>query len=214
MNAKVLFLVATVLGMLSISLFAESPAQQEPTEEEKSRIVTKATQLVEMTKKLDETQQKLEAAKARLREKFAPLATDEPDLLWGKMLRFRRVNMPEEACKALLLLRRKNSPDFLPGAIASAMALCNLTTNAPTAEGVMISSYEPPATFHAIFKPGDIVVARDGQPVHYVDDWKTSVGSRYRFWRLGTNGTFQVQEAVLPLGQPRIGLLNISEAQE
>ena len=209
------FAMLTVAIAAATSLsFADAPARPEMTDEEKARIAAKAAQLVETAKKLDETQQKLEEAKTRIRKKFAPQASDEPDLLWGKMLRFRSVNMPEDACKALLYLRRKNSPDFLPGAIASAMALCNLTTNAPAAAGVMISSYEPPATFHAIFKPGDIVVARDGQTIRCVDDWKTSVGSRYRFWRLGGDGKFQMHEAVLPAGQPRVGLVNIAEERE
>ena len=78
----------------------------------------------------------------------------------------------------------------------------------------MISAFEPPATFHAIFKPGDIVVARDGTPIRRVNDWRTSVGSRYSFWRLNADGTFTLHEAVLPAGQPRVGLLNTAEASE
>ena len=214
MKTTAIALAAATVAAFTMPLLGQTSAPREMTDEEKARIAAKASQLVEMAKKLDETQQKLEAAKARLRDKFAPLATDQPDLLWGKMLRFRSVNMPEDACKALLYLRRKNSPDFLPGAITAAMALCNLTTNAPAAQGVMISSYEPPATSHAIFRPGDIVVARDGLAIRRVDDWKTSVGSRYRFWRLDGEGKFQLHEAVLPSGQPRVGLLNIAEAQE
>ena len=206
------------LVCVAISLFlipqSAMPDVSGLDDEEEARIAAKAANFAETARKLDETQRKLAEARARLREKFAPKATDEPDLLWGKMLRFRAVNMPEEACKALLFLRRKNSPDFLPGAIASAMMLCNLTTNAPVAEGVMISSYEPPATSHAIFAPGDIVVARDEQTIRRVEDWKTSVGSRYRFWRLDAEGVFQVREAILPAGQPRVGLVNIAEKQE
>ena len=58
------------------------------------------------------------------------------------------------------------------------------------------------------------MVARDGQTIHRVDDWKTSIGSRYRFWRLDGEGKFQLHEAVLPSGQPRVGLLNIAEVRE
>lgn len=207
-----------LVGMLLVAFYpgyspAQDPAQRELTEEEKARIEAKAAELVDTAKKLDETQRKLEAARARIREKFAPSLDDTPDLLWGKMLRFRSVNMPEEACLALDLIRRKRSPDFHPDAIQAAKALCRLGKEAPTTEGVMISSYEPPATSHAIFKPGDIVVARDGTPVRRVDDWKTSIGSRYSFWRLGDDGTFTLREAVLPAGQPRVGLVNIAEAQ-
>ena len=193
--------------------FAQNPMQYESAEEERTRIEAKAAQLVEAAQKLDETQRKLEAVRARIRKKFAPTLDDEPDLLWGKMLRFRSVNMPDEACLALDLIRRKKSPDFHPDAIKAAKALCRLGKEGPTVEGVMISSYEPPATSHAIFKPGDIVVARDGTPVFRVDDWRTSIGSRYSFWRLDEGGTFTLHEAVLPAGQPRVGLLNIAEAQ-
>ena len=197
---------------LSPSLQASKTSMTE--DEERVRIEAKATQLFETAQRLGETQRKLAAARARIREKFAPSIDDEPDLLWGKMLRFRSVSMPDEACLALDIIRRKHSPDFHPDAIKAAKALCRLGKEAPTAEGVMISSFEPPATSHAIFKPGDIVVARDSTPIRRVNDWRTSVGSRYSFWRLNADGTFTLHEAVLPAGQPRVGLLNTAEASE
>lgn len=204
-------IIAIAVATMTAPLLGQGPEKREMTEEEKARIAAKAVQLAETAKKLDEIQKKLEETKARLRQKFEPTASDAPDMLWGKMLRFRSVNMPEDAAKSLELLRRKNSRDFLPGAISAAEALCRLGPDAPTVEGVMISSYEPPATSHAIFKPGDIVVARDGQPVRRVEDWKTSIGSRYRFWRMDGSGQFRLHEAALPAGQPRVGLVNVAE---
>ncbi len=206
-------LVAAIVAAATL-VFAQEPPQREMTEEDKARIAAKAEELVKAAQKLDETNQRLAAVKERIRAKFAPKVEDEPDILWGKMLRFRACKMPDDACLALDLIRRKKSPDFHSDAIKVAKALCRLDADAPTVEGVMISSYEPPATSHAIFKPGDIVVACDGTPIRRVPDWKTNVGGRYRFWRLGADGKFQLMEAILPAGQPRVGLLNIAEKQE
>ena len=212
MNSTTIPLIVAIVAASTLT-FAQEPAQGEMEEEEKPRIAAKAEELVETAQKLEETNRRLEAARERIRAKFAPELDDDPDLLWGKMLRFRACGMPDDACLALDLIRRKNSPDFHPDAIKAAKTLCQLGAEAPTVEGVMISSYEPPATSHAIFKPGDIVVARDGSPIRRVPDWKTNVGSRYRFWRLGADGKFQIMEAVLPAGQPRVGLLNIAEGE-
>lgn len=191
--------------LLSPASFAQTPDAPPATPHASGQ------RIEELQRNLQDARKRLDEARERIRAKFAPTPADDPDLLWGKMLRFRSVGMPDDAAKALALLRQKHSPDFLPGAIDAAGALCRLGPGAPTVEGVMVSSYEPPATSHAIFRPGDIVVARDGLPLRRVDGWKTNVGSRYRFWRLDADGKFQLREAVLPAGQPRVGLVNVAE---
>lgn len=198
------FLLAAVL-LTTDSSFARTPDAPRGNRQASEQ------RIEELQRNLQTARKRLDEARERIRAKFAPAPADDPDLLWGKMLRFRSVGMQDDASKALAFLRQKHSPDFLPGAIDVADALCRLGPDAPTIEGVMVSSYEPPATSHAIFRPGDIVVARDGLPVRRSDNWKTNIGSRYRFWRLDTDGKFQLHEAVLPAGQPRVGLVNIAE---
>lgn len=194
----------------------ESPRPEEPSgmsAEDEARVSAKAADLLRSARKLAETRQRIDAARQRIREKFAPYPSDAPDLLWGKMLRFRAVGLPDDAALALDFLRQKRSPDFPPAAIAAAEALCRLGSDAPAPDGVMVAACEPPATSHVVFRPGDVVVARDGRPVHRVPDWKTNPGSTYGFWRLDpASGTFRFHEAVLPAGQPRVGLLNTAES--
>lgn len=176
-----------------------------------SELAGKVSVLASQQTNLEATENLLAAKKDSLYAKFKPLPSDEPGILWSKALRFRSVNMPDAALEALGFLAAQNSRDFLPGAVRAMQALCSPGNTAPIGSGVMVSSYEPPATSHAVFRPGDIVVARDGTPVRRVSDWETAPGSTYRFWRLGDSGTFQSHEAVLPPDQPRVGLVEITE---
>jgi hypothetical protein len=156
----------------------------------------------------------LSAKKATLYTKFKPLPSDDPGILWSKALRFRAVHMEDAAIEALAFLAEQESPDFRPGAVRAMEAICKLGDAVPFDSGVMVSAYEPPATSHAVFQPGDVIVARDESPIRHVADWKTSPGSSYRFWRLDGDGVFHVHEADLPPEQPRVGLVEIAEPED
>lgn len=160
----------------------------------------------------------LEARLAEKREeayrKFRPLGTDNPGILWGKVLRFRKIKMPEAALECLDFLEKADSPDFPKPVIRAMGALVRLGAESPIAGGVMVTCYEPPATSHAVFLLGDIISYRDGVQVLHYEDCKTTAGSRFRFWRLDDAGVFRSHEETLPPDQPRIGLVEIAEKDE
>jgi hypothetical protein len=163
---------------------------------------------------LSATEGFLAAKKEALYAKFKPLPSDDSGILWSKALRFRAVHMEEAALEALAFLAERDSPDFRPGAVRAMEAICKLGESVPFDSGVMVSAYEPPAVSHAVFQPGDVIVAHDGSFIRHVDDWKTAPGSTYRFWRLDDDGVFQPRESILPPDQPRVGLVEIAETED
>ena len=160
----------------------------------------------------------LEARLAKTREeayrKFRPLGTDNPGILWGKVLRFRKIKMPEAVLECLDFLEKADSPDFPKPVIRAMEALVRLGAESPIAGGVMVTGYEPPATSHAIFLPGDIISYRDGVQIFHYEDCKITAGSSFRFWRLDDSGIFRPHEETLPPDQPRVGLVEIAEKDE
>ncbi len=192
------------------SMLVSAGASKENASELSGKIGIIAAENAELT----ELKSRLAQKKEEVYRKFRPVANDNPGILWGKMLRFRALKMNDAALESLEILGKKSSPDFPPDAIKAMEALVRLGDEAPFAAGVIVSGYEPPATSHAIFKVGDIIVARDGTSIRTFDDFKAQIGSRYRFWRLDADGAFKRLESVLPAAQPRVGLLEINETDD
>lgn len=179
--------------------------------EKATELSGKMSEVSSMKTELADIEARLAQTREEAYRKFRPLATDEPGILWGKILRFRKMKMQEAALECLDFLKRAKSPDFPPTVIRSMEMLVRLGDSAPVSNGAMVMGYEPPATSHAIFLIGDVISHRDGEPILRVDDYKTNVGSCYRFWRLDDFGVFRSHEESLPPDQPRIGLVNIAE---
>lgn len=179
-----------------------------------SELTGKISVLAAKQTDLAATEGMLAAKKDTLYAKFKPLPSDDSGILWSKALRFHSVHMEDAALEALAFLAERDSPDFRPGAVRAMEAICKLGESVPFDSGVMVSAYEPPAVSHAVFQPGDVIVARDGSFIRHVDVWKTAPGSTYRFWRLDDDGVFQPRESILPPDQPRVGLVEIAETED
>jgi hypothetical protein len=156
-------------------------------------------------------QEQLEEAHDRLRKKFAPKDDDDIGILWGKALRFMSVNMPEEAKRCADVLRRRNTPDFPPSAIDTAEAIILSKGSLPFVGGVLVCSYEPPATSHAIFKIGDVITEVNEKPCQYFEDYSSKTGNTYTIYRRNAKGQFDKLTATMPEGQPRVALVDLTE---
>jgi hypothetical protein len=184
------------------------------TEGQADAQIAKLRKMAEMKKKLSEVQGRLVEAQDRLREKFAPKNEDDTGMLWGKVLRFMKANMPSDAQKCIELLRRRNAPEFPPAALDVAEAFFKSDAMKQTGGGLLVCSYDPPTASHAIFRIGDIITTMDGRPCRCFEDYRTKAGSVYTIYRRAADGGFEKITATMPDGQPRVSLANLSEQED
>ena len=174
----------------------------------------KVETVAEKRTQLKDAQMRVDAKKDELFAKFAPKATDEPGILWGKVLRFLSVNMTDAALKTITVLRGKKSVEFPPEVCTAAEAFVCARGRLPFVSGVMVAMYEPPATSHAIFRLGDIIVEQDGKAVHAFKDYRAKEGSSYLVYRYDGHGNFKRQTLTMPPNQPRVAIVDLMESAE
>lgn len=179
-------------------------------EEHMKSILDPQARLSALKAELEDVTRKLEEKKLALYLKNRAVETDDDDLLWGKMMAFKSWKMPDAAVEALDILGRRGSDVYRPGAVRAAEAIVRAGDALCFTNGIMVLSFAPPATSHALFEPGDVVVGYDGHTVGWFPDYKSIPGSTYRFWRLGEDGTFGLHEGVLPPGQPLTAFENVN----
>ena len=201
-----------------LALYRKQLIEAGLTEEQADSLVAKLRQLVDKKQAMLQTRKQLfdmqdELAKKHeeIRKKFAPRDDDDIGILWGKALRFMSVNMPEEAKRCADVLRRRNTPDFPPSAIDTAEAIILSKGALPFVDGVLVCSYEPPATSHAIFKIGDVITEVNGKPCHHFEDYSSKAGNTYTIYRRNAKGEFDKLTATMPENQPRVALVNLTE---
>lgn len=173
-------------------------------------ILDKLDLLSAMKTELEEKENQLKQKKITLYRKHKPLPEDDDNLLWGKMLTFKSFHMPDAALEALAILEQRGSDMYLPGAVRAAKAIVRGNDALPFSDGIMVLSFKPPATSHALFEPGDVVVGFDDRTVGFFSDYKSVPGSTYRFWRLGKDGIFALHKGVLPPNQPLTAFEDVS----
>jgi hypothetical protein len=182
--------------------------------EQADHIVNMQGELAALKGILKSQEQHLEETRERVRQKFAPLESDDCGMLWGKSLRFLTVNMPDEALKCIYALRRKKDPQFSMAVCKAAEAFICQRDKLPFKSGVLVCFFEPPATSHAVLQLGDIVTHINDKPCPDCDACAATSNEKNRkmlIWRLDENGKFVSHEAIIPENQPRVALMNISE---
>ena len=171
----------------------------------------KVETVAQMRSQLADAKTRVEAKKGELYAKFAPKKTDEPGILWGKVLRFLSVDMKDAALETITVLRGKASAEFPPAVCTAAEAFVCARGRLPFVTGVMVTMFEPPATSHAIFQLGDIIVEQDGKAVHAYSDYRAKDGSTYVVYRYDGQGDFRRLTLKMPPGQPRAALVELME---
>ena len=162
----------------------------------------------------------VEEARAEMREKFAPREDDDPYIVWAKALRFLRVSMPEEAMAAFAFHREQmlGKDAFVSDYVAAAIRFVAQQAQTGVISGVLVSGYEPGKPIHTVFRPGDIIIAVDGAPCRGYDEFealRTHAGAEYQVTvlRADDTGMLKREELVIPEGQPRVALMELSEAE-
>ena len=179
--------------------------------EQAERIGKKEEELQNLKAQKKETQNAIADAHERFRKKFAPKEDDDIGTLWGKALRFRKLNMPEDAKLCIDALRRRNFSEFPVEALDTAEAVFFSKEELPFKGGVLVCAYEPPATSHAIYKIGDVIAEVNGKPCMKYEDYRDKAGSTYTVYRRNAKGVFEKMTAVLPGKQPRVALVDLME---
>lgn len=184
------------------------------TPEQIERMVARMKKMQDMKDQLASAQKGIEDAKARARVKFAPKSTDDARILWGKVLRFLSLDMRDDALNAVSALRKKNSAEFPPDVCTAAEAFVCTRGRLPFVSGVMVAFFESPATSHAIFRLGDIIVEQDGKAVHFFNDCRMKDGSTYVVYRYDGHGGFTRLTLTMPPGQPRVATVDLMESKQ
>ena len=210
-NIKVLMDAAKEMPERELALYRKQLIEAGMTPEQSDAQIAKLRKMFEMKNKLSGAQGSLAEAKDKLRRKFAPKDDDDIGILWGKALRFMSVDMPEEAKRCVDVLRRRNTPDFPPAAIDVAEAVILSGNGLPFTGGVLVCSYESPATSHAIYKIGDVITEVNGKTCRHFEDYNGKAGNIYTIYRRNAKGEFESLTATMPEGQPRVALVNLVE---
>ncbi|MDO4563817.1 MAG: TIR domain-containing protein [Clostridia bacterium] len=147
----------------------------------------------EMQKKLDEAEKKLEALKMEAQQKFAPLETDDFSTLWGKMMRFNTLNMPDmvDTCFDFMDARLSTEDiknDLEPETIEDMRVLLptvrifyDNASKSGINYGLLIGTYSDDEKKDRCFEYGDILVEIDGSPIYgqesYAKAKETAIGT-------------------------------------
>ena len=141
-----------------VSLSADTVALQQRIQKKEDEVVTKK-------REVQAAQETYETNKAKLRAKFAPVETDSMGILWGKMLRFLNVNMPDEALTCLEMYKKSviESDPYAETYVAAAKAFISAIGETGIDYGAIVTGFEGNMVNHPTYQIGDIIVAINGE---------------------------------------------------
>ncbi len=184
-----------------------------------ANIVDKSESITALKQQLNEATTKLADMKNQAREKFAPKEEDDSGMLWGKMLRFMSLQLYEDAVKCAQMYQQKvqgDSPEakeYVPAAIRFIKQISSTGVD----YGVIVCGYEPGKPEHAVYEIGDIIVAIDDAMCLNFEKFVELMpaGKEYKvtILRPDAEGKLVFQEKIVPSGQPKIQLLDLTESE-
>lgn len=152
-------------------------------------------------------------------ERIAPKAEDDPYLVWGKALRFLRLGMRDEAREtfSFFLDQMREEDEYAADYVSAAIRFVDQMDRVQARSGVLVAGYEPGKPHHEVFRPGDILIAVNGAPCRRYDEFEAlsnQAGFPYQvtLLRPDETGLLQRMEVEIPEGQPRVALMELSEA--
>ncbi len=176
-------------------------------------LAEKYEKVQELEAESQELQAELQKRKEEAREKFKPLETDDPEILWGKGLRFITLKMPDMAAECFGMYAAKEaSPEAAVYAKNAQLFVQSMEETGVTG-GCIVCIYEEGLPKQK-FEIGDILYAVDGQLVYTVEDYESmrnggdAVVSVLRFQE---DGSFVTTEIQYDSSCGRIGLLPLNE---
>ena len=204
---------------------AESYIQAGMSPEEAERRVAELAGQAALTAQkeaeLSDMEAELDAMLAEAREKFAPAPEDDPDTLWGKMLRFLNLGLYDDAIAcAEMAGERLTGTD--PYADAYTEAVIRFIENIPVTGidyGLMVVGYDP-AEKNEIYEIGDVVISLNGVPCRSFAEYeeqKEQAGTEqaYSVTVLRNaeedSGTLEEVQLQLDARAPKVALREVSE---
>lgn len=184
------------------------------TPEQAARMTQKAKDVAVTQELLNTENAKIAQLEIQVSKKFAPLPTDDPGIVWGKMLHFLAAEMPDDALKCLQMLRQRQTPEVPVAALDAAEQFIRQRGTLPFQGGAMVIGLVPPATRHAILQTGDIVTQINGKPCRTRNDYTGTPGNQLVIYRLTPAGVFEKIEAAMPPEQPKINIAGMAESED
>lgn len=116
----------------------------------------------------------LAAARRQAYEKFRPLETDEPGILWNKGLRFITLGMPDAAVESFEMYARMDPAAY--GAICgeNAVKFLQCMDETGVTGGMIVCFHEPDRPIQPV-QAGDIIYAVDGKPISVSREYTQAV---------------------------------------
>lgn len=225
---EILLELATIGGGESISVqsqeaelieFAQSLGfSQSEAEGFVADILTHTDELTEAKRELTQLKLQLESELREASEKYAPLASDEPGIIWSKMLRFLKLSLYDDAIKCAQAYQQKvrdadsNADVYMPIVINFIQQIGNTGLD----YGLVVLGFEPGKPDHALYKIGDIIVAMNGNPCRTVEEMESfmkETGNVVSILRPDEQGNMALGDYNMPTGQCRVLFYNLSEEE-
>lgn len=189
---------------------------REEAEKYAADIIEKSDDITEMKNQIDKTLLEIESQRKEAQEKFAPLPTDEPGILWGKMLRFNSLALYDDAIKCAQAFQQKvrGNDEFADTYIPIVIKFFEQIKETGIDYGVIVVGYGQDGLPHEFYKIGDIIVAMNGVPCRTVEDIsdnRKESGNVVTLLRLDDQGDLKLGDYNLPSGKSELLLNNLSE---
>ncbi len=149
-----------------IDLLIQNGFTAEKAEAYVQNFLDKNEKLEDRKRVLEEALRELERQKAQAKEKFAPKPEDDGAALWGKALRFLKLQMPNEAigCLQAYQIKMQDIDSNVETYVPIAIDFIKQIKNTGIDYGLMIIGYEFSDKGHEFLKIGDIIIAVNNMP--------------------------------------------------
>jgi len=150
----------------------------------------------------------LAALRVEAKEKFKPLESDEPGMIWGKMLRFNTLKMYDMCIACLEMYNEKDDTEEVDTIIPIAIEYYKQIDITGIDYGCMVGGYEPDKPHHSFYQLGDILIEMNGNKIRTFDDIEAAssdINNSYQVEVLRFNGSgFDTVAVELQKGEAKI----------
>lgn len=178
------------------------------------RIAAKENKLAQRRAELEQLKQELAAAKAEAYEKFRPLASDDPGILWSKALRFLRISMPDAAIECFTMYSVSDGTADTRICGETAARFVEYMGETGVKGGVMVTMYEPDKPQQPDVRIGDIIYAVNGKEIMHFTDYANAKNGNEAS-ELGvlrfTNAGYELVKVKLDPSCGLLGMMDLSE---
>lgn len=208
-------LIASGMTRKEAQAYLDSILKSQNSIEEKRKAIEKLQQ------EINEGKNSINTLKEQARKKFAPNASDESGIVWGKALRFLSLEMYEDAINAFQFyyIQVKDSDEYAKKYVPCTIEFVKQIKNTGINYGVLVIGYEPNKAPHNFYQIGDIIIAINGQICTNYTDFKTLLDAGKKetkytatVMRLNEKRELETVNITIPYTEPKIALINLKES--